>query len=67
MKIYAITPAFDDQYLDKIKQFLDDGYQFLQLRDKTADLNLSLSFIEKVKLISMNYPQSKLILNAYNN
>ena len=67
MKIYTITPSFDEQYLPKIEAFFRAGNEFLQLRDKSADIAVTIDFIKKVKLIAKKYPQVKLMINGSNN
>jgi len=67
MKIYAITPAFDAKYLQRINEFFDAGHDYLQLRDKSADADTTFRFIEKVVTIADSYPHAKVIINATNN
>lgn len=67
MKIYAITPNFDDVHLEGIEKFFRLGNEYLQLRDKTAGLVKTQYYVEKVMRIAEKYSQSKIIINRTNN
>jgi len=67
MKIYTITPAFEEKHLARNRDFFETGHEYLQLRDKNADFETTCRFAEQVQKVAENYAHAKIILNGSNN